>query len=231
MASKMLRRSGVAVGLVAECLQWRADLVVQVGVGQHHEEVDVLRKEWPGVLFRGYEPHPAMKKQLCEEYPGTFLSVAVGDHDGEAVLHFKKQHKDGASLHRSREPGAGHEAIVKLTTLDDLFDTPKHQRILLWLDCEGSELDALRGGEEFLKKVEVVNVEMTGRPPGAGWCRPLDVNRWLVDHGFWLQWIHTQRSCLGQWDGIYVRRYLFKPQFCCCPSEVERFNAAKGHPA
>lgn len=216
MASKLLRRSGVAVGLIAELLDWRADSVYQVGVGYHHEEVDILIAEWPGVRFFGCEPHPGIVKGIQEKYPGELFQVAISDQVGCLPLHTKRTHADGASLYEIPEKTT--VIRVPVETLDHLFPSPIGERILLWLDCEGSELQAIQGGWNFLQRVQVVNVEITTNPR-PGWSRPIDVHRILVNRGFKRQWIHTQRACrsINQYDAIYVQPKLFRPEYCCDP--------------
>ena len=208
----------MAVGLVAEMLNWRADVVVQAGVGQRHQEVDVLTEEWPGVQFIGFEPHPLDPK----EYNGELKQIALGSEVGHKTLHVKKRHKDGASLHQFNPDVTTKGIPVDVTTLD-LFIKQINKnlligkRLLLWLDCEGSELDVLWGAKEFIEYVDVVNIEMTAKPPGQSWSDPLAVHYWLVKYGFIRQWIHTQNIASGQFDAIYVRPYLFKSEYCCDP--------------
>jgi FkbM family methyltransferase len=219
MVSRLLRRSGVAVGIIVELLNWKADHIYQVGVGQYHQEMDVLREEWPDVIIEGFEAFPAIVKARKDYYPGKLHSVAVVDKKGPVKLHVKRKHKDGSSLFEFVEEDKLRETItVEGDTLDNLKpDGPEGEKILLWLDCEGSELMALQGAERFCKRVEVVNVEMTAYPPGRGWANPFQVHRWLVEHGFVRQWIHTQRTSAGQYDAFYVRRKLFDPRYCCDP--------------
>ena len=224
MASKFLRRSGIAVGLVAEVLEWRADLIVQAGVGLLHEETDVLAAEWPGVQFVGFEPCSDSFRGLQGKYPGELIGRAVGEKSGVADLHVKWNHKDGSSLHPHE---AAYDAVlsVPVVTLGEFFaGRILPPRVLLWLDCEGAELAALSGAGDFLNHVQVVNVELTSRRTWAGWASPVDVHRLLADAGFFKIWIHTQRISAGQYDAIYVRKPLFRPEFCCCPYEVERWQ-------
>lgn len=243
-ASLLLRRSGIAVGLVCDLLKWKPDVVYQVGVGFHYEEVaslkndtvviqtgtgmdglrkeKVLKKEWPDVEFIGCEPHPKVAESLRKEYPGTIHEVAIGDWVGRQQLSFKSNHKDGSTLCKLRGDGV-QSVFVDVTTLDKLFPSPVG-KVLLWLDCEGSELEVLLGASFFVQRVQVINIEMTSNPPGTGWCRPENVHCLLVGLGFFLQWIHTQRSAAGQYDAIYVRPELFKPEYCCVPHERIRWE-------
>ena len=245
-ASLLLRRSGIAVGLIcSDILRWRPDAIYQVGVGFHHDEVasfredtivlqtvtgvdglrkeKVLKKAWPDVEFIGCEPHPKIAAGLREEYPGTIHEVAIGDRVGRQQLSFRPKHKDGSSLCK-RVDGV-QSVFVDVTTLDKLFpDLLEDRQILLWLDCEGSELKVLRGAPCFVQHVQVINIELTSAVPYTGWCKPEDVHRWLAEQGFWLQWIHTQRSASGQCDFVYVRELLFKPERCCVPHERIRWE-------
>ena len=216
MASLLLRRSGIAVGIVAEVLKWRADVIYQVGVGGFHQEVDVLKKEWPGVVFVGFEPCPAIYKGIKASYPGTLYPWAISDREGHAPLHIKSKHKDGSTLATMRDCKV---TLVPLATLNTI-PIDKSVRNLLWLDCEGSELVALRGASQFIQAVDVVNVEMTGKPVAeVGWCKPIEVHQLLVEYGFRRQWLHTCRLMIGQYDAIYVRQKMFRPEYCCDPWE------------
>ncbi len=224
MASKLLRRSGVAVALILELLEWKPDYVYQVGIGQYHKEVDVMKETWPDCLFTGFEPHPDIVRSL-KDYPGRIHEIALSDYVGKTVLYSKSAHKDGSSLYQHKEPGNYQDIEVGVATLDSMLGGwSDDSKRLLWIDCEGSELAVLRGAVDFVANVQVINIEMTSDPPGEFWCDPVDVHYWLVDRGFFTQWHHTQRSSAGQCDAIYVRRELFDPKYCCVPSEVKRYR-------
>lgn len=221
MASKLLRRSGVEVGLVAEVLGWRADLVVQVGVGMHHEEADVLHEEWPGCRFLGFEANPDVYLAI-KDYPGLVTNKAIGDETGTVWLHSKRHHLDGSSVLKLPDKDVGKTVLVTADTLDrslraDGLWPEEGERVLLWLDCEGSELAALRGAREFCHLVDVVNVEMTMRPISPEWPSPRAIHEKLAEYGFVRQWMHSHRITAGQYDAVYVKERLFKREYCCDP--------------
>ena len=202
----------MAFALVAEAIGWKADSVYQVGVGNYHEEIDVLVEEYPEIKVFGCDPCPVDKT-----YQGEFHQVAISNYVGEAPFYLKHRHRDGSSLHKLPDAQLRKEIVAKVTTLDALWPDPVGKHILLWLDCESSELAALQGGENFIKRVEMINVEMTAKPNGPGWVRPVDIHRHLLERGFIRQWIHTFRIPDAQMDCIYVRNFLFKPEYCCDP--------------
>ena len=214
-ASRLLRRSGVAVGLVSEVLNWRATHVYQVGIGGMHQEVDVLTEEWPGVQFIGCEPYPMDPK----EYDGKLIPVAISDRIGQQAFYMKRRHADGSSMFQLPADQVRKKITVEVNTLDTLFPSPEGEHILLWLDCEGSEYSALLGAENFIKHVEVINIEITVKPNGLHWLPYKTIHDWLVDHGFKRQWCHTFRIPDGQLDCFYVANHLFNPDYCCDPVE------------
>lgn len=220
MVSRLLRRSGMAFAGMAEILGWRPDYLVQVGIGEYFQEVDVLKETWPKLEIIGFEPHPHAFKMASNYYPGMLFNVAISNYVGESKLYVKKKHKDGSSLfpHIANKRESYGEVNVKVTTLDHyLVGRLFNGNVLLWIDCEGSELAVLEGAKEFIGSVQMVNVEVTGCPPGEGWCTPAQVHEKLVDYGFRRQWIHTHRMHCGQCDAIYVRPELWKREYCCDP--------------
>ena len=233
----LLRRSGVALYNVADLIDWSPTSIFQVGVGHMSQEVMVFQEAWPEAKLVGFEPHPDLF-QLIQDYPGypgKLINKALGRYKQNVMLCWKSAHQDGAFVCFGSDLNEGGDlkrADVEMDTLDNyhsenIWRLPG-ERTLLWLDCEGSELDVLIGGESFVECVDVVNIELTGKPPYSGWPEPVIVNRWLLDHGFLLQYIHTQRTSSGQVDAIYVRPELFKPEYCCCPLMVEEWRKSKG---
>jgi len=223
-AGPLLRRSGVAVVHIAKLLEWEPTVIFQVGIGNRHGEVEVFKEVWPKVELIGWEPHPDIFAGL-EDYPGLVHREALSNWTGKSQLFYQQHYVGGASLFGKD----GLQSVdVDVTTLDDIYAGLKWRRagdrVMLWLDCEGSELNALKGGEEFVRDVDVINVELTGVPLTPGWPEPVEVNRWLLDHGFLLQYIHTHRSTSGQNDVVYVKPKLFRPEFCSCPLQVELYK-------
>lgn len=110
----------------------------------------------------------------------------------------------------------------RITTLDHEYpDGPEGEQVLLWIDAEGAEMLVLEGGTHFVENVQVINVETTSRPYGPGWCMSTELHHELIRLGFIRQWLHSQRAAAGQSDAIYVRRDLFRPEFCCCPCSID----------
>lgn len=227
MVSPMLRRSGVAVCLILELLKWRPRHVIQVGVGINHKELEVMQEAWGPCseqwTLDGFEPNPAVAQAIRPHYPGQLMEVAIGDQKGWTRLYYRKNHKDGSSVY----PLDGETVLsceVPLATLDSLYPDPP-QQTLLWLDCEGSELAAIRGGQHVLAHCQAVNVEMTSRPSHDGPSNTEQVHEALTAAGFYRQWVHTSRVSAGQSDCLYLRRGVFSPELCCCPCSITAYRS------
>lgn len=233
MGSKLLRRSGYACVEILNKHNWKPDAVFHVGVGIHHQEIDVMKEVWgDNVTYHATEPHPKVAKGLATKnnedgfpYFNDFWEVAIGKEEGTRTFYAKNSHKDGSSLFKhERDEHNDNPIQVEVTTLDHLFKSRSSnhfgESVLLWLDCEGSELDALQGGRMFLDKVKAVNVELTGEPRGPDWCEPADVHEFLYQRGFWPIWLHTIRGCIGQYDMVFLREELIDERYCAFPKGV-----------
>ncbi len=233
MPSKIHRRSGRAVTEYLQLLEFVPDLVCLVGVGIRFSEVECMTEAWGDFELYGFEPHPDTFKAVNETFPGRLYPYAVSDRINGQTLYSKSKHKDGASLFPKiieKDRLECREYDIQTVTLDYIFDRAsgklrKNQKGLLWLDCEGCEESALKGGKHFINEsISVINVEMTGKPRGEGWCRPVDVHKKLVEYGFLQGWSHTNRSAQGQMDVIYVRPEIFKPEYCSAQNSVLEYE-------
>jgi FkbM family methyltransferase len=173
-------------------------------------------------LLIGYEANPTVMNKY-KDYPGHAINQAIYSDERELELHWRKKHRDGSSFFI--EDGEA-SMMVKTKSLDQLHQNKPAagEHVLFWLDCEGAELEVLHGAEQFIKGVEMVNIEMTSKPRGSQWCDHVDVHDWLTSHGFVRQWVHTQRQSIGQVDGLYVRPWMWKEEYCCCPMTVARMR-------
>lgn len=224
MASKFMRRSGISVCLIAELLEWVPDLVIQVGIGTRPEETAVFKDAWPNHELIGFEAHPGVFNAVKGSYPGQLYNCAIGNRRGSVDLWTPPRHKDGSSIHKHEGMDNLTKCVTRISTLDFEigWDRIEDKDVLLWLDCEGCELDVLEGAAKVLKRVSTVNVEMTAKPISSKWCDANQVHDFLIAAGFKRQWVHTQRTSAGQCDAIYVRHSIFNPAYCCCPCQVER---------
>jgi len=91
----------------------------------------------------------------------VILNVALSDHDGNAMLYLNKESEDGlASLIKSDQVQSLGE--VELKRFDHLFMDEKIS--IVKMDVEGSEINIIKGMENYLKSHKEVKIEMEWNP-------------------------------------------------------------------
>ena len=186
-----------------------------IGVGPK-SEWRKLAIAYPRMRVCGCEPHPAQFEALRKaKFPGALVQVAIGEQEGMATLHVPTHDLKCCSL--LAVPYANTTCEVEVWTLDR-FDKQMGcpNRILLWLDVEGSELSALRSAPRLLAsgRVRWINLEerRNGHCPAPGWCDPRELHAFLADHGY-VRMADYNRHPTHQ-DVIYAHR----EEPCSAPS-------------
>jgi len=164
-----------------------------IGVGSK-TEWQTLGSIYPGMCIFGCEPDPVQFQRLLAQ--GLNIKpVAIGT-DRSAVLHIPSDRMSSSLF--SLEKLYGNPTVelktVEMQTLDEFDDwAGKPHDILLWLDIEGSELDALRSGPNLLRsgRVKWLNLEercVDARAPyrdwPSGWSHPHDLTALLNSYGY-----------------------------------------------
>jgi FkbM family methyltransferase len=140
--------------MIAKFVRGAPLALYDIGVGLK-SEWRTLRKLYPQLKVYGCEPHPATYQTLLRDgFPGPLLNVAIGEADGTATLFDIADDAKRASL---LPLGDSERQIPTDVWTLDRFDREmgRQDRILLWMDIEGTELAALRGGTELLDSVIV----------------------------------------------------------------------------
>lgn len=77
----------------------------------------------------------------------------------------------------------GRRSSVQVRTIDDIIEETKSlPPFFLWMDIEGSELDALRGATATLLQTPLISIEMREFPFSTDYCQHL--HAFLVDAGY-----------------------------------------------
>lgn len=163
------------------------DAMYDIGVGMK-TEWQTLAAKFPAMHICGCEPHPVQHAELVKaNFPGPLAQVAIGEIEGAATLHVPTHDLKCCSLFPV--PYANKTCEVQVWTLDR-FDEQMGQpdRILLWIDIEGSELAAFRRGSRLLAsgRVRWINLEERrgGHRPADGWCDPCELDAFLTGGGY-----------------------------------------------
>jgi FkbM family methyltransferase len=141
--------------------------VIDVGAAWGTQE---LLTSFPKAYHILIDPVPLYKTRLellLKKYQGEYHPVALSDSPGRTHMRVLAGGELGAAL---ATESCKNTIEVPVDTLDNLFnnrtlDSP----ILVKTDCQGYDMHVMRGGKDFLKRVDVAVCEVnmfhpTGRP-------------------------------------------------------------------
>lgn len=208
----MRRRSGHAFAQFMDLIGYTPRHMVIAGAGAASENAELFREVWPEMEIYGFEPEPRAYRLARGKFPGRLWNHGLWDDICAKTLYVKPGWVDGSSMFPNDDDQAARKEVsVSCVSLDKFFHAkPLGPGGALWLDCEGAELDALHGAEEFIRCIDVVNVELTAKPPGP-WASPRAVHDWLLSRGFRAAYIHTIRPWAGQRDCVFLRAEIYDP--------------------
>ncbi len=151
-------------------------------------EAQTAVRQWPFVKVVGVEPNrEAWRWQLENGWPRgePLVNAALSAAPGKVKIQCPRGHVRSASTAEDRmelaDPADVREvAAVTWDTLDRTYGP--FEEAVMWMDVEGSELDALLGAVEVFRRgaVRLVNVEMESRRRQKN----EDVVRFMDAHGF-----------------------------------------------
>ena len=148
------------------------------------------------------------------------LKLALGDFDGEATINVTKWSVASSLLRPqpwlceiSAESRKVSDEVVKVARLDTLSGTlfRPDERVMLKIDVQGYEMEALRGASETLRQVAALELELSLRELYEGQALLPQVWSFLDQIGFSLAWIERgfvdpSSALLLQIDGLFLRR-------------------------
>lgn len=185
--------------------------VIDVGACYGTQE---LLKGFPDAYHILIEPvaeqEPRMKA-ITTKYRGEYHMIALGDRAGTLPMAVKEGSLEGASLASAEK--AKHVRHVRVDTLDGMFAARDLQGpIFLKTDCQGYDLNVMKGGRAFLKQVDVIVMEVNlfnpANNPALGDFGT--IVSWMRDNGFSVYdiisyQVRPRDGALGYVDLVFVQ--------------------------
>src|SRR3989304_366773 len=143
--------------LLARRLQYVPEVIIDFGLGDA-EELQHFRRYWKNAYIIGLEPRETTK----ESQVNKFYQAVVANSTLSYLIFYVRGKVETSSLYPLSKGGKWRKRRVEQIKLNDLYEIHKlkDKKILLWMDCEGGELDALLGGLKLLPYVNYIYVEV-----------------------------------------------------------------------
>ena len=183
---------------------------IDCGPGCASEYKDA-RHKWPSVALLGLEPSPIGYEAARQGFPvddnSLLLQVAIWDKDEIITLHQASDLLHSLCFRRADEaqtddPTGDSADMVKVQarSLDSLdAEYGPFDKVVLWMDIEGSERRALRGAKNLLSRGAIWAVNIETRPEYE-----IEFNTILSQSG--LKTVSRYLQCETYWDEVWIRR-------------------------
>lgn len=162
-------RTGVAASVEHSKIPFGERFATVLDVGASRGQFALFSiSNFPGAEIISFEPQPGpasdLRKLLGDQI--SVVETALGSAPGSATMNISSR-DDSSSLlsigtrQEQEFPGTGtdHTITVSVSTLDAEIERPLRGPVLLKMDVQGFELDALRGGPRTLGEVDVALIE------------------------------------------------------------------------
>ncbi len=139
---------------------WRPDGIIDVGA-YHGAWTKMVRRIFPHVpvlMIEAQKGKAARLEALCSELANvSFASAVLGSEAGKEVTFFEMETGSSYFPERSNAPRTSTKYVTR--TLDEVTGS-LDGTLFLKIDVQGAELEVLAGGEDTLKRCEVVQLEV-----------------------------------------------------------------------
>ena len=195
----------------------------------HALEAIEAAKAFPNANVYSFEANPntipVIEKNIRGRERNHLVPKAVTLHDGvvdfypidkaNTRTHFWDGNQGASSLliangEYDRETYAQYRVEVPCTRLDTVCNENNISPDVIWMDLQGTELDALISLGDHLDNVKLIHTELEVHAMYEDQCLLQDVEPWLEERGFVMLW--GNRDALYGTDFIFLRKDLCQTQ-------------------
>jgi FkbM family methyltransferase len=194
-----------------------------VMAGAHHGEVciDKCKKYFPTAKIHAFEPcvssYDICKKKIPTDLDITLYNKGLSSKNETRQLNLSFASNTNSlykvNLQNLTSRQTKETETIELITLDEWYISKFGDIDLLYLNIEGHELEALKGGLNILSKVKVIFVELNVAEIWKNTPLDGDMDKFLRENNFSLI-LHDKRACYSwtafQYLGVYTNNNLLK---------------------
>ena len=175
-----------------------------IGVGpKPHCECRDFKKLWPNMRVVGLEPNIDTFSERLDDYPGELYPWAIWSTPCvktlKSVIRFPGRsslldpHSEWDGKPNFEVGNTCKEILVSCITLDQLDEALGYPKdVFLWMDIEGSELEALSGGCSLLAsgRIKWIDMEVSHKTRRINEPDENSIEKFLGTYGFHLECKH-----------------------------------------
>jgi FkbM family methyltransferase len=186
-------------------------VIFDVGACHALESVEFAKKFKNAKIYT-FEANPTSYGVCLDNTKGydsiSVINEAVNDYDGtckfypmdkdKTITTWEDGNQGASSLYKANgaydfiEKYVQYEIEVPCTRLDTFCEKNDINKIdIIWMDLQGAELKALQSLGSLLETVQIIHTELEMNPMYEGQCLFTDVNNFLTDNGFDLEYGDT----------------------------------------
>ena len=194
-------------------------LIVMAGAHEGEICIDIFKKYFPTSQIFAFEPCIS-SFQICKERLTLDSNIVLynkglssSNETRELNLSYTSNTNSlyKINLHGMTAPQKEEIEIIDLITLNEWYGDRSDDIDLLYLNIEGHELEALKGGLNILYKVKVIFIEMNVIEIWKNVPLEDDIHKFLCVNNFSLI-LHDKRKCYqwtaNQYLGVYVNNRI-----------------------
>jgi FkbM family methyltransferase len=169
--------------LIKCCKSCQPEVIIFVGA-RFHGENEIFRDAWPQARQLAIEAYPKSAASANQMMPTTH--AAIVENECKTVTLYKRIGLSRASSIYPDKANKYKKLTVPAMTLDQFYRQHKllGKKIFLWMDCEGSELSAMKGGKKLLKYVEWIHLEVSVGDTRQGGPKQGEIQTFLADNKY-----------------------------------------------
>ena len=195
-----------------ERLFFTPDICIDVGAANGTLPIYTAFPDAHHIVFEPLPDFHAALEKTMKPYSHEIHTCALMQKPGEKKL-LRHADRFGSSLMHRRKDDSKDLVTVPVDTLDNVIgDRELKGRLLIKLDCQGSDLLVLKGGPKTLRKAGVVIIEASlFKFWGKHQPDILNIMQFMDKHGFALYDIldglyRPYDDALGQLDLVFVKK-------------------------
>ena len=143
---------------------FRPEFLLTAGPGLLQTEAWIFKEWFPDIQIIGFEPQIDRYKNLKDSFPGVLMNNAIAAES--CMIEGFMGHLDGETDFKMSTDLENQKNYIKqeiqAVSIDDVLRDKKANGIV-WLDIEGSELNAIRGAVESMihEKIRAFSIELS----------------------------------------------------------------------